>query len=196
MTTVHRDSAGRARRAVAALACVAALVAAWPTAALAQGRPDRFDLFAGVSLLPADGDDFPRQTSGGIQASVSGRLTSVVSLVADVGAHFNTASDLGPNFPGVVAKTSVYEFLAGPRFTARGDRVDVFAHALAGWAVGRSSLRGFADSAFALGGGGGVDVRVTRRFAVRAQFDWLGSFVDILEANTRLGAGLVYRFGG
>lgn len=194
MSTMHRRSSGRVRVGGLAVCCAALLIA--PLPASAQGTAARFDVFGGVSLLPADGNDFPRQTSSGVQVSVARRLTDHLSLVADIGAHTNTARDLGPNFPGVVAKTSVYELMAGPRFTRSSERFDVFAHALAGWAVGRSSLPGFADNAFALGGGGGADLRLTRRAAIRVQFDVLGSFVDILETNTRLGAGLVFRFGG
>jgi hypothetical protein len=192
--TIHRRSS--ARVPIGGIVVYCALLMAAPLPASAQGRTARFDVFGGFSLLPADGNDFPRRTSSGVQVSVARRLTDRMSLVLDIGAHTNTARDLGPNFPGAVAKTSVYELLAGPRFTRSRERLDLFAHALAGWAVGRSSLPGFADNAFALGGGGGVDVRLTPRVAIRAQIDVLGSFVDILETNTRVGAGLVFRFGG
>ena len=44
--------------------------------------------------------------------------------------------------------------------------------------------------------GGGVDVRVGDRTAVRAQVDYLSSFVDILEDNIRVALGVAIRFGG
>jgi hypothetical protein len=44
--------------------------------------------------------------------------------------------------------------------------------------------------------GGGVDVRVGDRTAVRAQVDYLGSFVDTLEDNIRVALGVAIRFGG
>ncbi len=47
-----------------------------------------------------------------------------------------------------------------------------------------------------LGGGGGIDVDVNRRFAVRAQFDRLGAFVDIAEVTSRFAVGLVVKLGG
>jgi hypothetical protein len=41
--------------------------------------------------------------------------------------HFDTASDLGPGFEGLVAEMRVTQYLAGPRFVARGDRLRVLA---------------------------------------------------------------------
>ena len=163
---------------------------------LAQDSYPRAEVFGGFSILPADGDDFPRRTSFGFQTSVRGNLTRAFGIVADLGAQYRTVSNLGPAFPGVVAKTSVYQYLVGPSFTVRRERFDVFAHGLVGGARGRSGISGFSDSGLTLGGGGGVDVRVGDRTAVRAQVDYLGSFVDILEDNIRVGLGVAIRFGG
>ena len=116
-------------------------------------------------------------------------------IVADFGGQYRTASNLGSGFPGVVAKTSVYQYLAGPSFTARREQFEGFAHGLVGGARGQSGISGFSDSGLTLGGGGGVDVRVGDRTAVRAQIDYLGSFVDILEDNIRVGLGIAIRFG-
>ena len=163
--------------------------------ALAQDGYPRVEVFGGFSILPANGDDFPRQTSFGFQTSVRGNLTRAFGIVADLGGQYRTVSNLGPGFPGVVAKTSVYQYLVGPSFTARRERFDVFGHGLVGGARGRSGISGFSDSGLTLGGGGGVDVRVGDRTAVRAQVDYLGSFVDILEDNIRVGLGVAIRFG-
>jgi hypothetical protein len=164
--------------------------------AFAQADYPPVEVFGGFSVLPADGDDFPRQTSFGFQASIRGNLSRWFGIVGDFGGQYRTASNLGPNFPGVVAKTSVYQYLAGPSFTVRRERVGGFVHGLVGGARGRSSLEGFSDSAFALGGGGGVDVRLTERSAFRAQIDYVGSFVDILENNIRIGFGVTISVGG
>jgi len=170
-----------------------AIVASVP--AFGQNREPRADVFAGYSLLPADGNDFPRQTSHGVQVSVSANLNRWFGLVADLGAQYRTVTDLGPGFRGVVAKTSVYEYLAGPRFTARQAAFDIFAHSLIGGATGHSGIRGFSDSALTFGFGGGVDVHLNRTAAIRAQVDYLGSFVDILEDNMRVGVGATVSFG-
>ena len=93
--------------------------------------------------------------------------------------------------------STVHEFLVGPRFTKRTERVNVFVHALVGGADGRTTQRGFLDRGLTFGGGGGFDIQVTRRIAIRPlQLDYIGSFVDILEDNIRLGSGIVIRLGG
>ena len=87
--------------------------------------------------------------------------------------------------------------MVGPRFTKRTERVNLFVHALFGGASGRVNLPGFADSEIALGGGGGFDINVNRRLAIRPlQVDYIGSFVDMLENNIRIGAGVVNKLGG
>jgi opacity protein-like surface antigen len=73
----------------------------------------------------------------------------------------------------------------------------VFAHGWFGRATGDAgdTFRGFSDSGLTFGGGGGVDVAVTPRWAIRGQYDWLGSFADIVEANSRMAVGVVWRSG-
>ena len=173
------------------------LLAAMVRPVLAQDHPS-VDVFGGYSLLPANGDDFPRQTSHGFQAAVTGHLSGWFGVVGDVGAQFNTATNLGPGFQGRVAKSAVWQYLVGPRFTVRMERVDVFGHGLFGISTGDAGpgFEGFSDSGLTFGGGGGMDVRLSRRLAVRAQFDLLGSFADIVEGNLRFAAGAVVRFGG
>ncbi len=180
------------------LASLAFFFAVSATPALAQPDYTPVEVFGGYSLLPANGDDFPRHTSHGVQASVTGSLNHWFGVMGDVGIQFNTASDLGPGFEGRVARTQVTEFLVGPRFTSRSDRFNVFAHALFGVARGDAGdeFSDFSDSALAFGGGGGVDVRVDRRFAIRTQFDLLGSFADIVEGNSRFAVGCVVGLGG
>ena len=162
----------------------------------AQDAP-AVDVFGGYSLLPANGDDFPRQTSHGVQGSVAFNITRSFGVVADVGSQWNTTRDLGPNFTGLVAKTNVRELLVGPRFTWRSPDVDGFVHGWFGMATGSANdaFRGFADSALAFGGGAGLDVSVRPRVAVRVQYDLIGSFADMVEGNSRLGIGLVVRLG-
>jgi Outer membrane protein beta-barrel domain len=165
--------------------------------ALAQDALPRFDVFGGFSYLPANGDDFPRQNSKGFQAALTANVKRWFGVVADLGGQYSSASwDRGPGVPALTAKTSVYQYLFGPRFTMRADTVSLFAHALVGSASGNSGIGGFSDSGFTLGSGGGVDIGVSPRLGLRVQFDWLGSFQDMIEDNTRLGIGMVVRLGG
>ena len=164
---------------------------------LAQADFPKSEIFGGFSYLPAGKADFPRENSYGFQASVSGNLNRWFGVVADFAGQYRKVSDLGLGYPGITANTSVYEYLAGPRFSVRRERFTLFFHALAGGAKGRSGIAGFSDSGFTLCGGGGLDLNVGDRIAVRAiQLDYIGSVVDILEDNARLGFGVVIKLGG
>lgn len=182
----------------AAVIAVAISILAFARPAQAQTPAPAFEIFAGYSLLPADEqDDFPRKDSRGGQVSVAANISSWFGLFADFGVQFNTATYPAPPYDGAVARSTVREYFAGPRFTARSERVDLFAHGLVGLIQGDAGdFSGFSDSGLALGGGAGVDVRVHRRLAVRAQVDLIGAFVDIVETNSRFALGLVARIGG
>lgn len=172
------------------------LVCARP--ALAQEAVPAVEIFGGYSLLPADGDDFPRQTSHGVQAGVAANVNGWFALFGDFGMHSNTATDLGPAFAGQVAKSTVREYLFGPRFTVRAPAASFFIHGLLGLADGDAGegFEGFSDRKLTFGAGAGVDVRVHRRLALRTQFDALASFADIVGGNTRFAVGLVVGVGG
>jgi hypothetical protein len=164
----------------------------------AHAQAPAVEIFGGYSLLPSNFlTDFPRATSHGLQGSIAVNVTRWFGIVGDAGIQWNTNSDLRPNFAGLTAKTTVREWLVGPRFTRRSDTADVFAGGWFGTSIGSANdeFRGFADSGLTFGGGAGVDVHAGRRVAVRAQFDLIGSFADIVEGNSRLGVGLVVRLG-
>jgi hypothetical protein len=164
---------------------------------LAQDVVPRFEAFGGFSYFPANGDDFPRQNSTGFQASLATNLNRWFGVVADLGGQYSSASWFrGPGVPSLTTRTSVYQYLFGPRFTMRRERASIFTHALVGQATGDSGIGGFSDAGFTFGAGGGVDINLNKRLAARVQFDWLGSFQDMIENNTRLGVGMVVRFGG
>jgi hypothetical protein len=179
--------------AVRAAAAVLVLAAASPVSA--QAKDPRWEAFGGYSFLSATGSDFPRGASHGVEGEIAFKVSRWFSAGFSVGAQFDRSDDLGVNFPGVKASSSVTQYLAVPRFIARTDRADFFAHALVGIAAGRTNLGGFSDSGFALGAGGGVDVRINRRLAVRGHMEILGGLVDIMETDVRAGAGLVIRLG-
>jgi hypothetical protein len=164
-------------------------------AGIAHAQTPRADVSGALSFLPSDMlDDFPRGNSTGFQLGAAVHVNRWFGVFADFGAHYDTNSDLGPNFPGVTAESRVYEYLFGPRFTFRGTRADVFVHGLFGLCDGHTNI-GFSDTGLTFGGGGGVDVRLTRLLAARAQFDLFGSFADIVDVNPRFSVGLVVRFG-
>src|SRR5262245_12680409 len=160
--------------------------------AFGQTEVPRWELFAGFSYLPAGPEDFPRDNSFGLQTSIAGNLNRWFGFVLDVGAQHGSKNFQQP-FIGGTAKTNVYEYLAGPRFSIRTPRANAFIHALVGGASGRTDIGSFSDTELAIGAGGGVDIHLNHRIAVRAiQFDYLGSFTDMLEDNVRVGIGIVF----
>jgi outer membrane immunogenic protein len=117
------------------------------------------------------------------------------------------ASQYASNISGTGADLTLTSYLAGPRYTwTHAGRFAPFAQVLVGAAhaggalsPGSSGLPGSAN-AFAMTAGGGVDVGITRRFALRAfeadyyltRFD---NGVNDHQNNLRIGIGLVVRFG-
>ena len=71
--------------------------------------------------------------------------------------------------------TRVNALLFGPRFAYRTKRVTAFAHYLIGTAnrrVAYDNVPSVSNTELAMGVGGGLDVNITKHFAIRAvQFD-------------------------
>lgn len=179
------------------IAVTASLMLGATTPAEAQETFPATDVFVGYSLFPANGDDFPRVTSHGFETGVTFNLTRSFGIVGEYGQQWSSSNDLGPNFAGLTARTTVRELLVGPRFTARSERANVFAHGWFGRAIGHADepFEGFSDNGLALGGGGGADFHLTPAVSWRVQFDYVGSFADIVENNTRFATGVVVGLG-
>lgn len=118
------------------------------------------------------------------------------------------ASQTVSNISSTGADLTLTSYLAGPRYTwTHADRLAPFAQALVGGAhaggtlaPGNSGLPGSAN-AFAMTVGGGLDIGLTRRIAVRAfeaeyfltRFD---NGVNEHQNNLRIEAGVLFRLGG
>ena len=173
------------------------LLALINNAAMAQSEVPRMEAFGGFSYLPSGSEDFPRSKSYGFQTSITANLNKWFGVVGDFGGQYsrtNLSNLQYPLFSGTV-KTAMYEYLVGPRFSIRTQRANIFGHLLFGGASGRTDLGSFSDTEIAIGAGVGLDIGINSRMAIRAfQFDYLGSFTDMLENNVRLGNGIVFRF--
>jgi hypothetical protein len=90
---------------------------------------------------------------------------------------------------------SIYGVMAGPRFKYRTDHLTLFAHGLLGGEAYHIST--YTQGAFALGFGGGIDVRATDRFSVR--IFQLDSIHDVINGywghNVHATAGVVVKLG-
>jgi outer membrane immunogenic protein len=137
----------------------------------------------------------------GGSGSFAYNFTHKWSAVGEVGATNNG------NVDSTGLGLTLAEFLAGGRYTLRNhSRLQPFGQVLLGAAHTSGSLSpdqiglGAATS-FAMTAGGGVDVNLSRRVALRAiQADY---FLTMLpngssdrQNNLRLSAGLAFRFGG
>jgi outer membrane immunogenic protein len=152
------------------------------------------------SNVPAGGCGCFGMNGGG--GWVSFNFSRSLALVGEIaGQHASNISSTG-------ADLTLTSYLAGPRYTwTRPYRLAPFAQALVGGAhaggalaPGSSGLPGSAN-AFAMTAGGGLDIGLTRRIALRAfeadyyltRFD---NGVNDHQNNLRIAVGVVIRFGG
>jgi len=144
-----------------------------------------------------------RESFMGWQASANGNITHHLAIVGDFGGQYKTVAGIPMNS---------YQFLFGPRITFRGPRVTPFVHAMFGGVregVGSFSftdpisgasvtIPGASSTGLGLGMGGGLDVNISDRFALRVpQFDWTPMHIGgVWEKNViRIGIGLVVKTG-
>ena len=188
------------------------------------GTP-KAELFVGYSYLQAvpklaDGNRLVWMNGG--SASLAYNFNRHLGIVADVGDYTNSEIRFqgasGATYTVNDADGGVISYLFGPRLSFRHDRVTPFVQALFGGAHAseiRLSQQSLSDcglnctllpiqNTFAWTGGGGLDVRVHRHFAIRIiQAEYLMTrFQDYSTGKTasqndmRLSAGLVFRIGG
>ncbi len=139
------------------------------------------ELFGGFSYFNLDTPNFAVHFYGG-QASVSANFNEHVGITGDFGAQFRSGVQL-------------YQFLVGPRFTARNPNVTAFAHTMVG--TMHTRVGGFSSTDLALAFGGGLDVNVNKHFAVRAfQLDYIPIHPSgIWVHNFRAAVGVVFKWG-
>lgn len=208
---------------------MAALIVSFASFASAQDTDSRGEFFAGYSLLRTDvaedfddgedldgfGDDF--KNLNGFNLAATGYFTSRVGLTGDFSFH-QKSEDIADGIDSADIKVRSLNFLGGPQVRfPNNSRVTPFVRALAGVQSNRLSLdvtgggsNNFSETLtdFALGIGGGVDVRVSPRVAIRAfQIDYNPVFVrdrenffgtgDRLEGervdNVRFSIGVVFK---
>jgi opacity protein-like surface antigen len=132
-------------------------------------------------------------TPTGFEISVVRNWTRHIGLKGDFSAHFKNDNERGvltncspactTATQDFELKTRVYNFLAGPEFKARNStRFTPFAHVLAGVAHTSANFTTLgptfnlllkrSDNGFAMGLGGGLDIRATKRVSLRGQIDY------------------------
>jgi hypothetical protein len=140
---------------------------------LVNAQSPKVELFAGYTNVNSE---FSPGLNG-FTTSVNGSVTKNVGVVAD----FSVVSRNG---------STGYLALFGPRYSFRtSSKVTPFVHALFG-AIGP-------DAAFAMNFGGGIDVKLSKRFSLRAiQADFIQLRNGANSTNTaRISTGIVFNFG-
>ncbi len=188
----------------------------WATPGWAQADYPKVEVYGGfayasLALLGVNS----RQHSVGGGASISGNFSRYFGLTADYAIQADTecSTDLEciQEFLSAAAEVDFtsQQFLAGPRFTVRTERVTWFAHALFGaaWSkvsVTTSLLLGpiiqtstSSGPDFAMGYGSGLDLSFSKRVALRLfQIDYIPIRADTgWRQNFRIQGGIVFRFG-
>ena len=180
------------------LVFVAVLVLFLPLIAGAQEAYPKAEVFGGYSYFRLDDPvSLIDLNLHGWNASVSGNVNNWLGIVGDFSGHYGGPEAFGIGVPFLDVNT--HSFMVGPRLSYRSERVTPFAHFLIGATRGSTGLFGVSFSRNALSGaiGGGLDLRVSRNFAVRViQADYLMTrFFDERQNNMRLSAGIVFLLG-
>ncbi len=180
------------------LACIVAI----PGACLGQDAHG-IQIFGGYSRVGRQAPAY-----NGWNASVAINLYKGLDVVADFAGSYNSQQFISSPFSSN-SSSARYAFLFGPRLSYRGyERLTPFIHLMAG--LERDTANGsysfgssiynydYAQNLLCVAVGTGLDIKVTRRIAVRAiQFDGLGlEAAGAWGADYRFSTGLVLRFGG
>ena len=160
--------------------------------ALAQDQVPRVEILGAYSHSIGDVQ--------GWNTSVAVNATEWFGVVADFSRLTSRTSE--PDFEEKIAATT---YLFGPQFSYRGNRrVTPFARVLFGVsninakATELGQRAEFSDTKFSYAVGGGLDIRVSKRIAIRAlQADYIHTkFFGEGQHNGRLSFGVVFRLGG
>jgi opacity protein-like surface antigen len=176
----------RERRAPLVLALLVTIALASPAAA---GEPLGTNVFLGYSFAKLTELD-----RNGVTAAADFRLFGPVAGFLDASSHWG--SDAGTSLNDTMLRGG-----PGVRFGKRGGTV-IFARVLAGLVRDRASIQVLdveiseGESRFGILAGGGIDFKLAKKLALRAQGDYLWNDVTSGKASGfRAAAGVVYRFG-
>lgn len=173
---------------------VGATRAQQPSATIPQ-----FEVFGAYSYIRANAanSDGGFNLNGG-SGSFAYNVSDSFSVVGDFGGYRFTGLPSG-------LSSTMYTYLFGPQYSFRKvSRFTPFAHVLLGAGRLNASAGGLnaGENGFAMAIGGGIDVPLRRRFAIRIiQAEYLLTRFDSVNGasatqnDVRISAGLVFRFG-
>jgi len=184
-----------------------------------DSAPSANSVFFGYSRRTVEGgqQSSPQEFANGWGLSFDHMFHPHIGLTAEFAGQYGRALgpigclNLSPTYCEELHDFASHQFLFGPRFTMTGGRMTAFAHPL----VGFSRLSGgVPQTNFVMGFGGGLDIAITRRIAIRPfQADYVpervghvpygivpgpreGFLPPYWRHNLLLQSGIVFRFGG
>ena len=187
-----------------------------PLALVAQVESPKATIFGGYSYLRNNSNGFNGWTGQGTY-----NFTRNFGLTADFAGNYRTLDSATILGFGASTNQHMYTYMFGPTATAYFGKSSIFAHALFGQAhsslgagvsipiIGGISTGVRSANGFAMAFGGGVDIGVSKHFAIRAaQVDYLqtrfsptdslttglSSSVNDRQNSFRYQAGIVFRF--
>ena len=180
----------------------------------------RFETYGGYSLLRLKlPDTFQGEDTKILQSIVGTMLGWNAGVTANVTNNFGITGDVSGYYrklegaldgDNAKATAKIHSFLVGPRFSGNQEKVRPYAHALfgmgkvSGSATVDSDEGSFGNSGFAMAFGGGLDVVVSPKIAIRPfQFDFFPTrqkneelgISTITLKNLRFGTGVVFYLG-
>jgi cytochrome oxidase assembly protein ShyY1 len=183
---------------------------------VAQVESPKATIFGGYSYLRNNSNGFNGWTGQGTY-----NFTRNFGLTADFAGNYRTLDSATILGFGASTNQHMYTYMFGPTATAYFGKSSIFAHALFGQAhsslgagvsipiIGGISTGVRSANAFAMAFGGGLDIGVSKHFAIRAaQVDYLqtrfsptdalttglSSSVNDRQNSLRYQAGIVFRF--
>lgn len=156
------------------------------------------ELFGGYSHLGLNNSPSNiGSSSNGWEGSAYLHLLGPWGAEADFSNHYGV-SPVRPVNGGTYYVPQFTE-LYGPRFTFALPRIHPFVHALFGTVHGQAAVSSgiVSENAFGMAFGAGVNIKLSRHIWLRpVQLDYIRSeFTNSGQNQTRISAGLVYRFG-
>jgi hypothetical protein len=169
----------------------------------------REEVFGGVSFLHIDtmGATGIKRNYVGWDSEFQYNINKILGITADIGGNYGR---LAPNIPN----SHSYTYTFGPTFSVRREYAVIFVHTLFGansTDIFTTAVSGTSnsDTAFAMTWGGGIDVKLSKMFALRlAQLDWVytrhdlslvtlnGATLKDHQNNIRYTGGITINLGG
>ena len=182
------------------LRLLAIFLAAILASATAVAQAPKVELFGGYSFLHSPGQNF-----NGWNGAGTVYVNQWLGVTADLSGHYWTHQLNVPGVGSLTFKTHQYTYAIGPTLALHNrTRFTPFLHTLAGAtrysfpSYGIAGVNVPASTHFAFLGGGGLDISLGERVAVRpVQLEYHGAHFAYGWLNSmRYSTGIVFRFGG